>query len=71
MSDSSIDRRLERLRGKLRRPRYFFVPQEVIARCVACDQAFTWLPPNFDMRHRFNYETHKLCGGKIVQTRKW
>jgi hypothetical protein len=33
--------------------------------CLKCGECFTWLPENFDMRHRFNRETHQLCGGEI------
>jgi hypothetical protein len=51
-----------------RRSRYF-VPQnpKIIATCSRCGEGFRWLPDNFDMRHRFNKETHMYCGGPIVE----
>lgn len=39
--------------------------REPIARCVECGDTFHWLPPNFDMRHRYNRTTHLFCGGRI------
>lgn len=44
---------------------YRFNYDPVIARCQKCGQDFQWLPPNFDMRHRYNRSTHDLCGGTI------
>lgn len=52
-------------RFRSRRPRYHCIPHEEIARCLDCGQTFIWLPPRFDMRHRFNSTTHEYCGGKI------
>jgi hypothetical protein len=56
---SSIDRKIYRLRSA-------HISREVIAQCRVCGQDFTWLPPNFDMRHRFNSTTHEYCGGQII-----
>lgn len=57
---------LARARFRFRRPRSYCVPREVIARCQDCGQTFTWLPPRFDMRHRFNSTTREYCGGNII-----
>jgi Leu/Phe-tRNA-protein transferase len=50
------------------RRRRFTIPinRSVIAVCQKCNEQFRWLPPNFDMGHRFNRETHEFCGGPIV-----
>lgn len=47
---------------------YRFRYETVIAKCRACGQNFKWLPENFDMKHRFNSETHLYCGGVVE---KW
>jgi len=36
-----------------------------VAQCSACNDVFYWLPPNFDMKHRFNATTHEFCGGQV------
>lgn len=51
-----------------RRYRYIRVNREIIAKCTQCEELYTWLPDNFDMRHRFNRETHEYCGGEIQPT---
>lgn len=40
-------------------------PMAIIARCTTCGETFNWLPPNFDMRHRYNATTHQFCGGAV------
>jgi len=47
-----------------RRSRYI-IPLKAIAMCSKCGECFSWLPPRFDMVHRFNRETHQFCGGVI------
>lgn len=51
------------------RPAYYYMPLNptVIAMCQRCGDCFRWLPDNFDMRHRFNRETHEYCGGQVVR----
>lgn len=39
----------------------------VIGMCSRCGECFSWFPPNFDMMHRHNRETHKWCGGQIEE----
>lgn len=51
--------------GNIRRPAP--PPAPSIARCTRCGDEFTWLPPNFDMRHRFRKGEPELCNGEIVQ----
>jgi hypothetical protein len=53
----------------VRRYNRFIMPLrlEIIAMCSKCGECFTWLPDSFDMRHRFNRETHQFCGGLIAR----
>jgi hypothetical protein len=48
---------------------YLFRIERVIARCQICGEEFKWLPDDFDMRHRFNRNTHEYCGGVVQMIR--
>lgn len=48
-----------------RRHSRYIIPLKAIAMCTKCGDCFSWLPPNFDMVHRFRRETHQLCHGII------
>ena len=53
----------------MRRRSIFCLPSNaVIAVCQKCSETFSWLPDNFDMRHRFNKASHEYCGGEIQPT---
>lgn len=43
----------------------FHLTRKPVARCTECAEEFVWLPPNFDMKHRYNKTTHLICGGQI------